>query len=77
MRLQKRSLTLHGHRTSLALEPEFWTALEEIARARTQSLAATIAEIDDHRENDGALASAVRLAVLAHYRNGHDQSGHA
>ncbi|WP_319775599.1 ribbon-helix-helix domain-containing protein [Breoghania sp.] len=68
MRLHKRSLTLHGHRTSLALEPEFWSALEEIARSRSQSLAATIAQIDDNRANDAALASAVRLAVLAHYR---------
>ncbi|MEI2383777.1 ribbon-helix-helix domain-containing protein [Breoghania sp. JC706] len=68
MRLHKRSLTLHGHRTSLALEPEFWDALEEIARDRSLSLAATIAQIDDNRASDAALASAVRLAVLAHYR---------
>lgn len=69
MRLHKRSLTLHGHRTSLALEPEFWDALEEIAREKSLSLAATIAEIDDARENEAALASAVRLAILDHYRN--------
>ena len=30
--LAKRSLTLHGHRTSLALEPEFWEVLEEMAQ---------------------------------------------
>ena len=29
--LVKRSLTLHGHRTSLALEPEFWDALDAMA----------------------------------------------
>ena len=27
----KRSLSLAGHRTSLALEPEFWAAAERIA----------------------------------------------
>ena len=30
-RLHKRSLTLQGHATSLALEPEFWSALEAMA----------------------------------------------
>ena len=35
--LEKRSFSLSGHRTSVALEAEFWAALEEIfpsARAR-------------------------------------------
>ncbi len=30
-RLSKRSISLAGHGTSLALEPEFWTVLEEMA----------------------------------------------
>lgn len=62
--LSKRSLTLSGHRTSLALEPEFWAALETAARARQLSLAALIGEIDAGR---GArpLASACRIAALA------------
>lgn len=68
MTLKKRSLTLRGHRTSLALESEFWAALDEIARERTMPLATLIAEIDDSRDAPSALASAVRLAVLAHYR---------
>ncbi len=29
--LEKRSVTLAGHRTSVALEPEFWAALETLA----------------------------------------------
>ena len=32
--LAKRSLSLAGHRTSLALEPEFWVVLEALARSR-------------------------------------------
>ena len=66
--MQKRSLTIAGHRTSLALEPEFWVALVDIAGARNSSLAAMIAEIDRAR---GArnLASACRLAVLDYLRN--------
>ena len=30
--LKKRSVNLAGHATSLALEPEFWAALERIAK---------------------------------------------
>ncbi len=68
MTLKKRSLTLHGHRTSLALEPEFWEALEVMAKDEDISLAALIAGIDDGRAPDAALSSAVRVAVLRHYR---------
>jgi predicted DNA-binding ribbon-helix-helix protein len=62
--LVKRSLSLAGHRTSLALEPEFWRVLETMAAARSSSLAALVAGIDGER---GArpLASACRLAALA------------
>jgi len=66
--VRKRSLTIAGHRTSIALEPQFWDALESIARAREISLPALIAEIDQTREESN-LSSAIRLAVLAWYRN--------
>lgn len=62
--LKKRSFTLSGHRTSVALEPEFWAVLEERAKAAGVSLAAFVAEIDGKRETR-ALASALRLAALA------------
>lgn len=65
--MHKRSLTIAGHRTSIALEPEFWDALEAIARERSLSLPALIAEIDETREKAN-LSSAIRLAVLAWYR---------
>jgi predicted DNA-binding ribbon-helix-helix protein len=62
--LAKRSLSLAGHRTSLALEPDFWRVLEAMAAARSSSLAALVGDIDKGR---GArpLASACRLAALA------------
>ena len=62
-RLRKRSLTLAGHATSLALEPEFWVVLEAMAEARQQSLAALIAEIDQAR-GERPLASACRVAAI-------------
>ena len=47
--LRKRSVSLSGHATSLALEPEFWDALEAMAAARGLSLAALIIRIDEGR----------------------------
>jgi predicted DNA-binding ribbon-helix-helix protein len=62
--LKKKSFSLSGHRTSVALEAEFWTVLDrEAARAR-QSLAGFVATIDKDRGNR-PLASALRLAALA------------
>ena len=61
--LRKRSISLAGHATSLALEPAFWAVLEDLARARAVSLAALIAGIDVERAGR-PLASACRLAAL-------------
>ena len=59
----KRSLTIAGHRTSIALEPEFWEGLEALASRRGVRLTALIEEIDATRETPN-LSSALRVAVL-------------
>ena len=64
MRLQKRSVSLSGHATSLALEPEFWAALEAMAAGKGISLAALIGGIDEGR-GERPLASACRVAALS------------
>ncbi len=68
-RLTKRSVQLAGHATSIALEPEFWAVLEEMAAARALSLAALLSEIDTGR-GERPLASACRVAALAFSRGG-------
>jgi predicted DNA-binding ribbon-helix-helix protein len=62
--LRKRSVSLSGHATSIALEPEFWAALEDMARAQGVSLAQLIIGIDEAR-GERPLASACRVAALA------------
>lgn len=63
--LAKRSFSLAGHRTSIALEPDFWAALEDVAQARSISLAALVVELDAARAADGApLASTLRVFAL-------------
>lgn len=77
--MRKRSISLNGHRTSIALEPEFWTALERFAKADDRSLPSLISEIDQARLDRAppqspaqnapqyttqGLASALRVYVL-------------
>jgi predicted DNA-binding ribbon-helix-helix protein len=64
VRLAKRSFSLAGHRTSVALEREFWEALAEIAERRRQPLSALVAEIDAGRTPEQPLASSLRIFCL-------------
>lgn len=70
--MRKRSLTIAGHRTSIALEPEFWSGLEELARARSVSLPELVVSIDESRRTAN-LSSALRVAVLEFYRRRPDR----
>jgi predicted DNA-binding ribbon-helix-helix protein len=62
--LTKRSFSLAGHRTSVALEPEFWAALVALAARRGLTLSLLVAEIDAARTPERPLASALRVFAL-------------
>ncbi len=62
--LEKRSFSLSGHRTSVALEPEFWAVLGEIARREAISLSALVTRVDAARQPGQPLASALRVFAL-------------
>jgi predicted DNA-binding ribbon-helix-helix protein len=57
-----RNVRIHGHRTSMRLEPEFWMALREVARREGR----TIADVCSRAAQDcpGSVTSAVRVYVL-------------
>lgn len=68
-RPQKRSVTLKGHRTSITLEEEFWSALKDIAQDKGISFNELISQIDNARIDgdtldDIGLSSAIRVFVL-------------
>jgi predicted DNA-binding ribbon-helix-helix protein len=67
--LKKRSFSLSGHRTSVALETEFWAVLEAEAKAHSLSMAAFVARIDAAR-GERPLASALRLTALSAAKSG-------
>ncbi len=66
--MKKRSITIAGHRTSVALEQEFWSEIDVLAKERALTLSQLIEEIDEARTTEN-LASALRLAVLENLKN--------
>ncbi len=66
--MRKHSLTLAGHRTSVSLEPAFWTAFQDCARREGLSVNALAERIDAVRlrgeQEDLNLSAAIRLHVL-------------
>jgi len=76
MSLKKRSVSLYGHQTSLALEPEFWAVIDSHVKDSGESFARFIREQDDKRlgEDKGRnLASHLRVWVLNKtLHNGHE-----
>ncbi|MDB5405790.1 MAG: aryl-sulfate sulfotransferase [Rhodospirillales bacterium] len=70
--IKKRSVVLAGHRTSISLEAEFWSALRALATTRGVSVNGLVAEIDAARDSaqPGNLSSALRLFVLDCCRRG-------
>ena len=61
--LKKRSFSVAGHRTSIALEAEFWAALDEASHDERMPLAALVARVDAKR-GERPLASALRVYAL-------------
>ena len=63
----KRSIVIAHHKTSVSLEDNFWNGLKEIADARDQSISGLVTTIKMAHEQSN-LSSAIRLFVLAYYR---------
>lgn len=60
--LTKRSFTIQGHRTSIALEPEFWSAFDDAVADDQTTPTHWVATLDEARTTP--LASAIRVELL-------------
>ena len=60
--MKKHSVELSGHRTSIALEDEFWQELKNIAKRKNTSIRKILMQIDNTHQ--GNLSSAIRLFIL-------------
>lgn len=68
LRPKKRSLTLRGHATSVSLEDPFWAAFREIAMHDKIPITTLAERVDEMRDPQTGLATAIRVFVLEHYR---------
>lgn len=57
------SITVHGKKTSVSLEDEFWQTLQELARNEYVSVRTLIEQIDANRKTSN-LSSAIRIFIL-------------
>lgn len=72
----KRSLAIHGHKTSISLEPLFWSMLKEAAARERVAMAQLVARIDGERiKADPApgLAGAIRVWLVTQIQGGHEK----
>ncbi|HEX2764165.1 MAG TPA: ribbon-helix-helix domain-containing protein [Allosphingosinicella sp.] len=68
----KRSIMVAGHATSISLEPVFWQALKEAAKAEGLPISALVARIDAARvevADPPNLASALRVWLFERARS--------
>lgn len=79
--LISRNITVMGRRTSVRLEPEMWTALQEISR-REQCTIHDICTLVGVRKNSRtSLTAAIRVFLMLYFRaasteEGHQRAGH-
>ncbi len=60
--MNKHSIKLFGHDTSITLEPIFWQELSKIAEEKGVSVRKLVESIDEGRRTN--LSSAIRVYVL-------------
>lgn len=68
--VEKRSISIRGHRTSFSLEKPFFDELSRLAAERGLSVAALVADVDETRPRDTNLSSALRVFVLEEVKRG-------
>ena len=68
----RRSIHIHGRKTSVSLENEFWNGLREIAQFKNMSVSALVDRINEERDNVN-LSSAIRIFVYEHFQSRREQ----
>jgi|TARA_B110000967_G_scaffold100635_1_gene103319 predicted DNA-binding ribbon-helix-helix protein len=66
--VNKHTVKVNGHDTSVFIEKEFWLELKYISKLNNKSISGIISDIDKNKETQN-LSSAIRLYVLNHLKN--------
>lgn len=74
--LISKNITVRGHRTSIRLEPEMWTALKDIAFREQTSIHNICSLISLRKLDETSLTAAIRVFLMLYYRAAATQDGH-
>lgn len=66
--MNKHTVKVNGHDTSVFIEKEFWIELKYISKLNNKSISEIVSDIDKNKVTQN-LSSAIRLYVLNHLKN--------
>ena len=66
--LLSKNIRIHKHRTSVRLEPEMWSALNEIAALEGCSIHDLCGTVHDLKEPAASFTAALRVFMMEYYR---------
>ena len=65
-----RTIFIHGHPTSMRIEPEIWQALKEMAAENGVTIKALVEKIAIAKKPSRSLSSEIRVFVAGYFRGG-------
>ena len=74
-RLVNRNITGAAGRTSMRLEPEFWSALGEYCAREQTTVNTVVREVDDGGDAGGR-TSAIKVRLVLYFRDAATPDGH-
>jgi predicted DNA-binding ribbon-helix-helix protein len=66
--VNKHTVNVNGHDTSVFIEEEFWLELKYISKLKKKSISVLISDVDKNKKTQN-LSSAIRLYILNHLKN--------
>ena len=66
--MNKHTVKVNGHDTSVFIEEEFWLELKYISKLMKKSISVLISDVDKNKKTQN-LSSAIRLYILNHLKN--------
>ncbi len=74
--LVMRNVSIRGHRTSIALEPQIWDTLFEMCRRESCTPHDICSYVSEHKPPHASLTSALRVFILDYFRTSATEDGH-
>ena len=71
-----RNVNVHGHRTSIRLEPQIWESMSEICRREFCVPHDVCSYVAERKPPHGSLTSALRVFILDYFRTSATEDGH-